>query len=392
MRIAIACHQSEHSGGVETYIETILPGLAKRGHELGVWYETGRSLRFADSSVSRWFAHRHPDRSFEALTAWKPDAIFAQGLRSPQMESRLLSIAPAVLYAHSYIGTCVSGAKMHAFPGTTQCSRRFGVACLALYHPRRCGGINPVTALQLYRNQSSKNRMLSRYRGIAVASAHMQREYARHGFDDKVRVLPLPVSAPAGFPGHARADTLRLLFAGRIETTKGPDLALDAAVIAAARLGRPVLLTIAGRGALAGGLEIKGRQAEEANPNLRVRLPGWMRHEQHGGLFAETDLLLVPSRWPEPFGLIGLEAAAAGVPAIAFDVGGIPDWLTDGVNGRLLAASSLNAAAMADAIVSVATAPGEIERMGQAARAVAARFTLDRHLGLLEEALAAAVR
>ena len=51
---------------------------------------------------------------------------------------------------------------------------------------------------------------------------------------------------------------------------------------------------------------------------------------------AGAVLVAVPSLWPEPFGLVGLDAAALGRPAIAFDVGGIGEWLTDGVNGKLV--------------------------------------------------------
>ena len=49
------------------------------------------------------------------------------------------------------------------------------------------------------------------------------------------------------------------------------------------------------------------------------------------------DLLVVPSVWPEPFGLVGPEAAHHGVPSAAFAVGGIPEWLVDGVSGHLAA-------------------------------------------------------
>ena len=43
--------------------------------------------------------------------------------------------------------------------------------------------------------------------------------------------------------------------------------------------------------------------------------------------------MLMPSRWMENFGLTGIEAMSFGKPVVAFRVGGIPDWLEDGVTG-----------------------------------------------------------
>ena len=48
---------------------------------------------------------------------------------------------------------------------------------------------------------------------------------------------------------------------------------------------------------------------------------------------ARASVAALPSSWPEPFGLVGLEAAALGVPTVAFDVGGISEWLRHDVNG-----------------------------------------------------------
>ena len=68
---------------------------------------------------------------------------------------------------------------------------------------------------------------------------------------------------------------------------------------------------------------------------LRVEMTPWLS-EAAADALDRADLLLVPSLWPEPFGMVGVEAARRGVPSVAFAVGGIPEWLIDGATGTLV--------------------------------------------------------
>ena len=101
---------------------------------------------------------------------------------------------------------------------------------------------------------------------------------------------------------------------------------------------------------------------------------------------AECLLVAVPSLWPEPFGLIGLDAASLGRPAVAFDVGGIGEWLTDGLNGRLVEPGA-GEEGLARAIVSLLGEPAERERMGQHALEVSRRMSVAAHVERLEGVL-----
>jgi glycosyltransferase involved in cell wall biosynthesis len=66
----------------------------------------------------------------------------------------------------------------------------------------------------------------------------------------------------------------------------------------------------------------------------RTRFLGYYRGERLASAFASADALLFPSR-TETLGLVLLEAMAAGCPVVAARAGGIPDIVTDGVNGCL---------------------------------------------------------
>jgi glycosyltransferase involved in cell wall biosynthesis len=98
----------------------------------------------------------------------------------------------------------------------------------------------------------------------------------------------------------------------------------------------------------------------------------------------------MPSLWPEPFGLTGLDAASLGRPAVAFDVGGIREWLDDGVNGRLVAPEA-GEDGLARALVSMLDRPDDCTRMGEEALATSRRLTLARHIDRLEGVLRSAV-
>lgn len=384
MRIAVAAHTDGRAGGVETYLEAVLPALVRRGHAVACFFEAvnGGASRVTPSSMPVWSAGQEPLQAIQSLSRWAPDVVYAHGMRSPALEGQVLGLAPSVFFAHSYYGTCVSGAKSYRMPQDQTCARVFGPACLAQYYLRRCGGWSPATLLRQYRLQRNRHDTLAGCGRIAVASRHMLAEYARHGFADKLRLVPLPAAPGAERPAGFRTDrTVHLLYLGRLERTKGVDLLIPAALLAARALGRTVHLQISGRGTLAAAL---AGDAARSYPNLTVTVTGWLSRDGCVEARARADLLLLPSRWPEPFGLSGLEAAASGVPAVAFDAGGIREWLTDGVNGVLVPTDPPSARPFAEAIVDCLRDESRFTQMQQRARDVAARFGMADHLAALE--------
>ena len=76
--------------------------------------------------------------------------------------------------------------------------------------------------------------------------------------------------------------------------------------------------------------------AEQLGIASRVSFSGHVQHERLEEYYARSRCVVVPSRWPEPFGMVGLEAMARARPVAAFAVGGIPDWLVHGETGLLV--------------------------------------------------------
>jgi glycosyltransferase involved in cell wall biosynthesis len=100
-----------------------------------------------------------------------------------------------------------------------------------------------------------------------------------------------------------------------------------------------------------------------------------------------ADLLAVPSLWPEPFGLVGIEAGSLGLPAVGYASGGIPDWLVPGETGELAPSDPPTVDGLSDAIVRAFASGEHHAKLCLGAWKQAQRFTLEKHLAQLEPLL-----
>ena len=89
--------------------------------------------------------------------------------------------------------------------------------------------------------------------------------------------------------------------------------------------------------------------------------------------------------WPEPFGRVGPEAGLRAIPVAAFDVGGVSDWLVNGVNGYTAPGDPPTSAGLATAIVKCLQDRNVYLELSKGARTVASQFDLERHLHALYE-------
>jgi len=124
---------------------------------------------------------------------------------------------------------------------------------------------------------------------------------------------------------------LTVLAMGRMVDNKGFDLLLDAFARVAPN-HRGADLVLAGYGRVQADLRT---QADRLGVAARVRFPGRLDRGQVGAALAAADVYVVPSR-VEPFGIVILEAWNAGLPVIATNRGGPPEFVTDGVDGMLV--------------------------------------------------------
>lgn len=120
-----------------------------------------------------------------------------------------------------------------------------------------------------------------------------------------------------------------------------------------------------------------------ANKGIHHRVHFVGKQDQVHELLPLADLVLMPSEM-ESFGLAALEAMACKVPSIATRVGGVPELIEDGVNGRLFPVGDVDA--MAEAAIKLLTDPQRLAEMGEACRHTAReRYCSTRIIPMYEE-------
>ncbi len=215
-------------------------------------------------------------------------------------------------------------------------------------------------------------------------------ELSTHYGADSARICVIQPGSDPVLPHHA--DELRsrlelgghrvILFAGRLEPLKGTETLLDAIACLVSGTGYDdVIALIVGDDSTRGERERLEAIAESHGISGRVRFIGSVDHDDLADYYAVADVCVVPSR-AETFGLVALEAEAAGVAVIAADVGGLREVVVNGETGFLVPANDVDG--FCSRIAQVLDDDVLRGRLGTAGRARAAFFTWERAATRLE--------
>jgi glycosyltransferase involved in cell wall biosynthesis len=380
-------------GGEERAVEDLSVELAARGHEVSVATlrqpggeprpSPGVRVHSLPSFVYRLRrVYGDPGRR-HAPPAPDPEAVFH--LRRVLRRER-----PEVVHAHNWLvhshlplerrGEAALALSLHDYglicatrrlmrsgrpctgPGPVKCPR-----CAAAHYG---AGKGPAIAAATW---LGRRRLTRRVDAFLPVSAEVG-ERCGLGPGDPLRVVPnLLRPSPALRPDDSRLGELPrepyLLFFGDASHDKGAALLAEAH----ARLERPPPLVFLGR-CLVDGLA--------ARPGVTALGP-WP-HELAMVALERCLFAVVPSLWPEPFGLVALEAAAAGKPAIVSATGGLRDIVVDGGTGLQVPPGDVGAL---EAALSRLIADGELRRrMGTTAAARAREYAPEAVVPALEAA------
>jgi len=224
-----------------------------------------------------------------------------------------------------------------------------------------------------------------RFDCLIVATRFMRQELVRNGFSpDRIEIhAPVPLALEDG-SGSAFSDRNRIIYAGQIVRGKGVDVLLESL----ARVTAPFECLIFGDGSHRPFCEKLSRKLGLSG---RVQFKGYLPAETLDLYYRDCSVAVVSSVWPEPFGATGLEALRHGVPVVAFDAGGIREWLTDGVNGFL--APWMDHAAFAARVGQLLRDKSLARELGENGRqTVARRFPFSKYIDGLERLFARVAR
>ncbi|HEY3748547.1 MAG TPA: glycosyltransferase family 4 protein [Pseudonocardiaceae bacterium] len=358
-------------GGLGRHVHALATRLAAQGHDVVVLcrHEAGTdaSTHPTEDVVAERVrvvrvAEDPPHLAFERdLVAW----TLAMGHAMVRAAHRLLSgWRPEVVHAHDWLVTHPAVAV----------ADQLGVPLVATVHATEAGRHAGWLSQSLNQQVHSVEWWLAnRADALVTCSTAMRREVA-HLFDvdpAAITVIHNGIQARAWRIGAAEVAAVRrqhspdgtplLLFFGRLEWEKGVhDLIAALPRIRARHPG--TRLVVAG----------KGRQEQELLAVARrhrvrraVDFVGHLSDRELRAALAAADAVVLPSRY-EPFGIVALEAAAAGAPLVASTAGGLGEVVVDGRTG--VAFPPGNVPAMADAVHTVLADPAAARTRARAAR------------------------
>ncbi len=347
MRVALVCpYDMDTPGGVQQHVHHLATALRRLGDDVTIVGPGGRSR---GGMLSVGPSVRIPFNDSVAPIALRP-AVARRTVEA------LRELAPDVVHVHEPAVPWVSLAATARSPAPV-------VATFHAWSDRD----------RLYR---SATRVLRRtLRGIDAHIAVSQAAAAYHGAalgrrTESFTVIPNGVEV-ARFRGATPFSQMReqpsLLFVGRLEPRKGLDQLLHA--VSRLKATRPDLrLYVVGDGPD----RDRCQQLLPARLRSDVVFLGRVDDAELPRFYASCDLFVAPALGGESFGIVLIEAMAAGCPVVASDIPGYASVITDRVDGRLV--PPRDPEALADAIASLLDNPSLAGALSRAASAAVDRY------------------
>ena len=263
---------------------------------------------------------------------------------------------PVVATVHNYKLACANGSFFRGGAVCHDCAHGLPVRAVlhGCYRDSRAATMPVALAMGLHRQ--AWRSLVSAYIFLSASQRDLLRGF---GFASdrvfvKYNLIPL-----RGRPQVARTATV--VYAGRLDEAKGVRLLMAGWDGYLGKSGEPGLNLV-----IVGGGPLEDEVAAWASARPSVEMTGTLSSDGCAELMSRARAVLLPSAWEETFGLVAVEAMAAGVPPIAAGHGSFTELITPGVDGVLF--SPGDPAALGLAIADVESNPQRYEDYGDQAR------------------------
>ncbi|MEH2044215.1 glycosyltransferase family 4 protein [Nostoc sp.] len=302
-----------------------------------------------ETYLASLFEHRPPDVSARVIKSLKnidQSQFKLLHIHSPDLLLQLTGECPAIFSVHNHSFYCPSGTKYLAEQRTI-CDRNFSyLGCTWGKLVDKCGSRRPLRTLRELQTTHQFLDVLKRLKITFIAnSEYVRQELIQNGVSPEQTItlhcgisIPETATSPLSLEVH---QNHRILFAGRIVSDKGLEWLLKTLI----HTDPKIQLDIAGEGWERPRLE---KLASTLGLNKRITWHGWCDSDKLDKLYQQCFAVIFPSVWPEPAGLVTLEAYSRCRPVIGSAVGGIPEHLRDGETGILVPSNNIQK--LADAI------------------------------------------
>ncbi|MDB9458389.1 glycosyltransferase family 4 protein [Dolichospermum circinale CS-545/17] len=303
-------------------------------------------------------------------------------LHDPEFLAELRGECPAIFTLHNHCSYCPSGTKYLA-NRQQKCDRNMhALGCTWGHLVDGCGSRRPEKIWQNWRSSYDFLRNAKKINIPIIANSNYVREQIINNGLSPHRVITLHcgVKQPK-YPTTSLTKEIhqnqRILFVGRIVPDKGIEWLLKAL----AKTNPNIHLDIAGEGWIKSKME---QLAKKIGLNRRITWHGWCNKDKLETLYQQCLAVVFPSLWPEPAGLVTLEAYAHYRPIIASSIGGIPEYVQNSKTGILITPNHIQN--LADAINELATNYHKSRLMGEEGQEwFQQEFSLDLHIHKLEK-------
>jgi len=328
MRIVWINDKAEFTGGAETYIYQSVQELNKRDNvENILLYSVNSRIDYEYFKVFS-FATVLADLK-QQLEHIRPDIIYVHQVSDIETIKGLLEIdTPVVGFIHDHKYFCLREHKYTTI-GNKTCTKAVGVDCYGCL-----GFINkknsfPYITINSVSNIKSIQNLIKRFEHMVVGSEYMKAHLLLHDFEEgKVSKIRLFSEQKNDLENkNINKKEKRFLFVGQLVRGKG----LDTLLTAFSKIkNKECKLDICGDGKQRKELEEK---AKSIGISSRIKFHGKVNANELSRYYDNAYAVIIPSRAPETFNLVGVEAMKHARVVIATNVGGVKEWLKDRGNG-----------------------------------------------------------